>query len=323
MKDEILNLLKQSNGYLSGEYLSNLFGVSRAAVWKSIKQLEKEGYVIFSKSKVGYQLVDIPDRLYPCELKPYLFSSILGNEIYYFDELDSTNSYAKNLPDNFIKEGIVVLTEYQSKGRGRFNRHWVSPKYKGLYFSFILKPNISFDNIGHLTILFALAVCKTLEDHTKKTFEIKWPNDILYQGKKVCGILTEVNGEIDAIRHVIVGVGINVNSDIGDFDEDIRHKATSLKIITESKVDRILLLSEIINNADEYYASYSEDVDFMTILSEYKSKLSILNKEIHISIGSNLIKGTAIDIAHNGALKIKLRDGNMREFISGEVSIIQ
>lgn len=322
MKDKIIDILKNEKDYISGENISNRLGVTRAAVWKSIKRLEKDGYIIESKNKLGYRLNEMPDRLYPRELSPYLNTNIIGKQIVYFDEINSTNIYLKNyIKESDMHEGSIIVAETQTQGKGRLGRTWISPKYKGLYFSMLIMPNISLDNIGHITILFALAICKGIEEYTGEKFEIKWPNDILYKGKKVCGILTEISGEIDAIPHVIVGIGINVNSDIKDFDIDLMDMITSLKIILNKQLNRIELMACILNKMDEYYMKYINDNDFKSILKEYKNRLKILNKEVIIYMGKNKINGIATDIMNNGALQIRLPDGETKEYISGEISL--
>lgn len=321
MKNKILKILKENNNFISGEYLSELFGVTRAAIWKSIKQLENEGYVIESRTKIGYKLISLPDRLYSSEIKELIpKSNTIGNNIIYFEELDSTNNYAKNLPISEINEGNVVVTEYQNKGRGRLNRVWVSPKYKDIKFSLILKPNISFQNIGHLTILFALAVCEAIEKYMGMTFEIKWPNDILFGGKKICGILTEISGEIDNIQFVVVGTGINVNTTQDDFNEELKDKITSLKIIAGKNINRVALFAQVLNSIEKYYMNYNFD-NFNEILMEYKNKLTIMNQDIDINLGNDTLVGYVLDIMPNGSLKVRLKSGEIREFISGEVSI--
>lgn len=323
MKEDILNYLKENKEeYLSGEYLSGVFGVTRAAIWKVIKQLEKEGYVIESKTKLGYRLAASPDLLNAYEIKSNLQTKRLGKNIHYFEEINSTNDYAKEVARKSFDDGDIVLAESQIGGRGRFARLWVSPPRKGIYMSILLKPQMTFENITQLTLFTALAVCEALEEYLKMDFEIKWPNDILLNHKKVCGILTEISGEVEKINHVIVGIGINVNVEEDDLDDLLKQTATSLRIETGLIQNRVLIVQKILTIFDKYYDDYLSGASFEDILIKYKGKLKIINQTIDIKIHHNEpVTGTVLDICDNGALKVRLSDGKVREFLSGEVSL--
>lgn len=322
MKDLVLKYLKENTEtFLSGEYLSNVFGVSRAAIWKVVKQLEGEGYGIESKTKLGYKLVSSPDVLNSFEVKSGLNTKRLARNVHYFKEIDSTNEYAKTLAKKSFQDGDMVISEMQSQGRGRFNREWVSRTGKGIYMSILLKPEVSYERITQLTIFVSLAICEALEDYLNTEFEIKWPNDILLNGKKICGILTEISGEVDKINYVIVGVGININLQKDDFSDNLQSKASSLRIETGSELDRKEVLQKVLTLLDKYYDDYLKGVEMPLILQKYKSKLNLMKKEVEIKVhNTKPVKGQVVDIGNNGALIVKMKDGIVKEFLSGEVS---
>lgn len=323
MKEKILKLLKEnSTQYLSGEYLSTVFNVSRTAIWKAIKQLQEEGYIIESKTRLGYRLVESPDNLYPYEIQDGLETKRIGKNIHYFEQIDSTNDYAKIVAQKPFEDGDIIIAESQSKGRGRFSREWLSSMKKGAYLSILLKPDISFEKITRLTIITALAICSVLEDHTQKKVEIKWPNDILINGKKICGILTEISGEVDKINYVIVGIGVNINLDIEDFDESLVRKASSLKIETSKTQNRKGIVQKILNAFDQYYDDFLNDKNYEKIMNEYRNKSCLIGKKVEVRIYNNdSIYAKVLNIEKNGALKVELENGEIRDFLSGEVTL--
>nr|WP_281350055.1 biotin--[acetyl-CoA-carboxylase] ligase [Alkalibaculum sporogenes] len=267
-------------------------------------------------------MISLPDTLHPYEIKSSLDTKRIGKTIHYFEEISSTNDYAKKLAQNAFEDGEVIIAGTQKSGRGRFSREWISPPNKGIYISLLLKPQISFENITQLTLFTALAICNALEEYVGINLEIKWPNDILLNSKKICGILTEISGEVDKINHVIIGFGINVNFDKVDFDDTLKNKATSLKIETSKTQDRKKIIQHILTVFDKYYEDYLNGENFENILKQYKSKMTIIEKNIVISIHNNTpASGTVIDITNSGALKIKMSDGSVKEFLSGEISL--
>jgi len=227
-KDQLLLYLKERKGdWVSGEALSNKIAVSRSAVWKHICKLREEGYVIESSPKKGYLLRKAPDLLFPNEIREGLDTKVFGKrDIVYFTETDSTNTRAKDLAARGAPEGTLVISERQTKGRGRKGRSWFSPSQGGIYTSLILRPSISPSEAPKITLLSAVVVAETLRSLTGLSAIIKWPNDILINGKKIAGILTEMSTEMDAIDYIVVGLGLNVNTP--DFPDDIREKATSI-----------------------------------------------------------------------------------------------
>ncbi|MBF0253436.1 MAG: biotin--[acetyl-CoA-carboxylase] ligase, partial [Candidatus Omnitrophica bacterium] len=236
IKVEILKRLLASREYISGENLSRGLSVSRAYVWKTIKELETDGFVIEGVSNKGYKLLRCPDKLYGYYIAAKLVTSFIGMEtIEYHQELDSTNNRAYRMAEEGANQGLLVISEYQTKGKGRAGREWMSPSGVGLYFSLVLKPQLHIEKIPSVTLVAALSIVETIKDELGLEFQIKWPNDILFRGKKICGILSEIKAEPDKIDFIVLGIGININT----AKKDLPEKADSLKEILGNNVDRV------------------------------------------------------------------------------------
>ena len=223
MKSEILRLLKESNDYISGQQLCDRFHVSRTAVWKAIEQLKKEGYEIEAVRNRGYRLLDSPDIMSETEIKSLMETEWAGKEVLYFDEIDSTNNRAKELGEKDGTHGTLLVADRQVAGKGRRGRVWESPKGISIYMTILLRPQLIPTKAPMLTLVMAQSVAEGIRDVTGMEVGIKWPNDIVMNKKKVCGILTEMSTEIDYINYVVIGVGINVNQK--SFDEELKDKA--------------------------------------------------------------------------------------------------
>lgn len=236
MKEKILRLLRENDDYISGQVICESLGVSRTAVWKVIKQLKNEGYAIDSVSNKGYKLTESPDVMSEAEISSRLDTEFLGKKLYYFETIDSTNEYLKHLPEEETVHGTVCVGDHQSAGKGRLGRTWISPRGSSIYISYLLKPDIEPAKASMLTIVAALSVAKAINIVTGLDTSIKWPNDIVVNSKKVCGILTEMTADMDRIERVIIGIGINVNME--SFDDSIKDMATSLRIESGMVVKR-------------------------------------------------------------------------------------
>ena len=224
---------------VSGAELARHLEVSRAAVWARIQELRSLGYEIEASPHHGYRLLTVPDLLHADDLLARLgHTKIVGRDIRVFQETTSTNDVVEKLARDEVKEGIVVFAESQSKGRGRLGRKWVSPARKGLWFSVLLRPDLRPQAATQLTILSAVALRRAIEAETGLRAEIKWPNDILVNGRKAAGILTELRAELDRVQHLILGIGIDVNLNAGDFPSELRNHATSLKVELGKQVSR-------------------------------------------------------------------------------------
>ncbi len=318
MKDKILDLLKQNQSYVSGEQISNKIGVTRAAIWKGIKKLQEEGYIIESKTKIGYKLIEEPDVVTTSVLKPLLKNNKLVQEIYYKDELDSTNEFAKSLAREGALEGTIVIADTQTSGKGRLGRTWVSPPKTGIWLSLILRPEIKPQHAGQLTLLSGLCMCEAIHNITGMNSYIKWPNDVVVNGKKVCGILTEMNAEIERVNHVVLGIGVNVNQN--EFNEDLPY-ATSLSIEGQTNYKRSIIVKEFIDIFEKAYEAYKVSESLAEFLPRYENKCITLGKEVKIIEGGREIIAQAINVEENGNLIVMLSDGSKKQIYAGEVSV--
>lgn len=319
MANDILKYLKEKE-YVSGEVIAQKLGISRVAVWKQIQKLKDMEYKITSDQNLGYCLVSRPDLLLPQEIQRGLSTNYIGKEIYYFPELKSTNIIAKEKAlhrAEGIDEGTLIIAERQSAGKGRLGREWFSPA-GGIWLSIILYPQLSPSYISRITLMTAVAVVKAIKVCTRIESQIKWPNDILIDEKKVCGILTEMSAELDMINWVVVGIGINVNIDIRDFPKDIQENTISLKEISGKKISRVKLVQTFLQEFEKYYESLKRR-EFSSILKEWKLYSHTLGKKIRVDIGEKIITGEVIDINESGALILKKEDGELVEIISGTI----
>lgn len=322
MKNKILEELKANNGQaVSGEEISRKLGISRTAVWKHISKLRSEGYSIESQTNSGYKLVGSPDVLSFSELEPILHTRFVGRNVIYLDTVDSTNTYAKRAAEGSFKEGTVVIADEQTAGRGRLGRNWVSTKGKGIWMSLMLKPDILPADAPKLTIVAAYAVARALENCCRLEAKIKWPNDIVAGGKKLCGILTEMSAEADDINYVIIGIGINANLELDDFGPEVSGIATSVRIESGRTISRKALVASVLDEFEKAYGIFSRDGSIGFLLDEYKEKSAVLGKDIRVISKKEEIIGLAVDISMEGHLVVRLADGTSREIMSGEVSV--
>ncbi|MFZ5967925.1 MAG: biotin--[acetyl-CoA-carboxylase] ligase [Bacillota bacterium] len=322
MKKKILEALKQGkDSYISGEELSDHIGVTRTAVWKHIKQLKEEGYEIESSSRKGYRLVSEPDSLDAKALQIELNTTVIGREIYHFESIDSTNNKAKLLASEGAAEGTVVIAEEQTLGRGRLGRHWVSPKSTGIWMSIILRPNIEPTDAAKITLLTAAAVALAM----KKTLEcqpgIKWPNDIILEKRKICGILTEMSSELNSVNYLVVGIGINANMDAETFPEDIRKVATSISSCLGKEISRRELVKSIFEEFEILYLEYTRTRSMKEIVEICKAYSVTLDNRVRIISRNQEIQAYAEDLTEDGELVIRKDNGERETIISGEVSV--
>ncbi|HCO18584.1 MAG TPA: biotin--[acetyl-CoA-carboxylase] ligase, partial [Tissierellales bacterium] len=251
MKHKIIDRLHEEEGFISGEKLSEEFGLSRTAIWKHVNALREDGYEIESVTRRGYRLISSPDIINYDEIKGELTASVIGKKLIYFQSIGSTNDKAKELAAK-AEEGTVIVAEEQTSGKGRLGRSWSSPGRKGIYASIILKPDMEPFNAAKLTLLGAASVALALEDCGIES-QIKWPNDIIIGGKKVAGILTEMSCELGIVNYIILGIGINVNQSVEELPPELVDKATSLRIAEGKAIKRKYLLAQVLNRLDELY----------------------------------------------------------------------
>jgi len=319
MTGDILKYLREKE-YVSGEVLARKLKISRVAVWKQIQRLKDMGYKIISDQNLGYCLISHPDLLIPQEVQRGLSTNYIGEKIYYFPELESTNIAAKEKAlhrAEGMSEGTLIIAERQSAGKGRLGRKWFSPA-GGIWLSIILYPQLSPSYISRITLMTAVATVKALENYTLIKPKIKWPNDILINEKKVSGILTEISAELDIINWLVVGIGINVNIDHREFPEDIQENTISLKEALGKEVLRVKLAQTFLQEFEKYYDKLKRK-EFPSILREWKLYSHTLGKKIRVDMGERIITGEAIDINEEGALILKKEDGELIKIISGTI----
>ncbi|NLW08107.1 MAG: biotin--[acetyl-CoA-carboxylase] ligase [Clostridia bacterium] len=320
-KQQILELLRNNRGqYVSGEELSRRLAVSRAAVWKHIRALRQEGYQIEALTRRGYCLKSTPDCFYPEEVTAGLVTSWLGRNLYCFDEVGSTNQVAKELADGGAPEGTVVIAESQSSGRGRRGRSWLSTPYKGIWFSLILRPRVAPARACQLTLLAAVATAVAVRELTGLPPGIKWPNDLLAGGRKLCGILTEIKAEIDLIEYVVLGIGLNVNLEASDFGPELKSVATSLYLELGRKQERLPLFQKIMAELETWYECWQEK-GFAPVRRAWKEANITLGCPVQVNSWQEVFQGLAVDIDAEGALLVRGAGGEIRRFNSGEVTL--
>jgi BirA family biotin operon repressor/biotin-[acetyl-CoA-carboxylase] ligase len=317
IKEQILEALHKKKGrYISGGELGAQLNVSRTAVWKHIQALREERYVIESSAKSGYRLLSTPDLLLPYEVKRGLQTTQLGQEIHYFKETGSTNDIAKELASEDAQEGTIVIAETQKSGRGRLGREWISPK-GGVWLSVILRPQINPEHAPKIAIIAGLAVVKTLTGLYNIECKLKWPNDVLIKEKKVCGILTEIDAEMDKINYIVVGIGINANVDLNSFPVEIKKGATTLKNELKREVSRVRLVQRLLEELESNYTLFNEK-GFSQLREEWKKFAGTLGRRVRIITQDKIIEGEAVDIDGDGALLVRLDDGSVEKVISGD-----
>lgn len=320
MQDEILNKLKSAEGFLSGEQLGEALGVSRAAIWKGIKKLREQGYIIEAQNNRGYRLLEGTIPYNQAEIAQALQTKKLGRPVFFYETTDSTNLCIRRLAQEGKPEGTLAVAQAQTVGRGRMGRPWASPVGKDIFMSLLLRPPIEPKDAPILTLLAGLAVCRAIRKQLGLMAVIKWPNDLLLNGKKICGILTEMDGEMDCVRSIVVGIGINVNT--MEFPPELLDVATSLRKEANASEDipRIPLLAQVLLELEEIYERFQQEWDFLPFLPEYKTLCHTLDKDVRV-LGRNPFSGRAAGITPQGELVVCNEHGEEVVVYSGEVSI--
>ncbi len=305
--------------YISGSALAEKLGVSRNAVWKAVKALESEGYIIESVTAKGYRLSKESNHLSEHLISSKLTASVLGKRIIVLDEVDSTNNYAKELTAKDKSNGTVIVADHQTAGKGRMGRSFVSPPGKGLYMSVILRPEFSLHIAPLITSAVAVAVAEAIESVCDTDIQIKWVNDLYLNGKKICGILTEgsMDMEMRAMDIAVIGIGINVRSVEGCFDEELSKRASSIEDETGFVLDRNALCAAVINHID----TYLNKIENRSYLREYRRRELLTGNEITANIGNETITGKAVGIDRNANLMVELENGIVRSLSSGEANL--
>lgn len=321
-KSDILALLRDSREYVSGQQLCDQFGVSRTAVWKAINQLKEEGYQIEAVSHKGYRLLECPDVLSRSEILSRLKTKWAGQQFFYLAETGSTNIDAKRYAEEGEPHGTTVVAEKQNAGRGRRGKYWESPPGSAIYMTIMLKPDFAPDKASMLTLVMALSVAEAITEATGLKAGIKWPNDVVVNKKKVCGILTELNVEMDFIQYVVIGVGINVNNATPEeFPEEIRETATSLRIESGNRFARAELLERVLERFEQNYDTFVTTLDLRLLIEAYSQYLLNLDKEVNVLDPKGSFTGIARGISTTGELLVETDNGEMKTVYAGEVSV--
>jgi BirA family transcriptional regulator, biotin operon repressor / biotin---[acetyl-CoA-carboxylase] ligase len=318
---KILLALRETSEGVSGTELAERLGVSRAAVWSHIEELRRLGYGIVAGPHSGYRITGEPDALLTDDLLARLGKSrIIGRDIHVFEQTTSTNDVVEKLARDGVREGVVVFAESQTRGRGRLGRKWISPARRGLWFSILLRPNLRPQETTQLTVASATALRRAVFSQTRLPVEIKWPNDILIGGKKTAGILTEMSAELDRVRHVILGIGIDVNQEAHEFPPELRKTATSLKIENGESLSRAALATAVLRELDLEYSRICAG-RFSDIAAEWMEHCATIGKDVAVQIGDRKIRGRAESLDDDGALILRTEHGRLQRITGGDVTI--
>ena len=319
---QILNALRgAADGAVSGAELSQKLHVSRAAIWARIEDLRSLGYDIEASPHRGYRLLSAPDVLHADDLISRLVKTkVIGRDIRVFEETTSTNDVIEKLARDGVKEGVVVFAEAQTQGRGRLGRKWMSPPKCGLWFSVLLRPDLRLQEATRLTVASATALRRAIESQTGLKPEIKWPNDILVHGRKVAGILTELSAELDRVKYVILGIGVDVNLSQSDFPPELRKLATSLAAESGKVISRPELAVAILRELDRDYARIASG-QFTAVADEWEEHGTTIGREIMIRTGDRRIRGRAESLGEDGALLLRTEHGHLERIVGGDVTI--
>jgi BirA family biotin operon repressor/biotin-[acetyl-CoA-carboxylase] ligase len=326
MKETILRLLREAgDSFVSGQLLCETVGVSRQAVWKAISKLKESGYDIESVPNRGYRLKSVPDTLFAPDIESRFAPNCYCRRVECHLRIDSTNTRAKQLAELGEPEGVLVVAEEQTAGKGRRGRSWTSPGGVGIFMSLLLRPPLEPRQASSITLVAALAVARGIEQTCGVMAQIKWPNDIVIHDKKICGILTETSSEPDYIHYVVVGIGINANTP--EFPPEFSDHASSIYLETGHLVDRQALIAAVMDAFTEYYGRYLQTGDLSLLREEYDRLL--INRDRQVRIFHGLAEevsmeetqvGTARGIDAQGALLVETEDG-IQKVVSGEVSV--
>ncbi|SIS96740.1 biotin--[acetyl-CoA-carboxylase] ligase [Alicyclobacillus vulcanalis] len=318
VRDRLIEAFSEADGPLSGEELSQRLGLSRTAIWKHIKALEHVGFVFEASPRVGYRVVRVPDELMAPLVQPHLPADcLLGSPILWAESRASTNDTALELAEKGLPHGAVVTAGEQTGGRGRRDRAWASPR-GGMWFTVLVRNPCALRHAPDLTLLAALAVCRSLRSQGVPAW-IKWPNDILLNGKKVCGILAQIRAEGEMVDHAVIGIGLNANFPIDELPEDIRHRATTVLHETGSPLDRPRTLAQILTEMDRLYRDLRDGRGFEAVYAEWTSLCATLGQAVEVAVGEERVRGIARAIQPDGSLVLETAPGVTRIVVSGEV----
>lgn len=320
--ERILSLLQgQMDSFLSGAEISRALDISRSAVWKQIKTLRGLGYDISAEPSKGYRLESSPDALLPAEIRQGLETGVIGTRIICLQETVSTNSVAFKLAEEGAQEGTTVVADSQTGGKGRLGRVWASPPGVNLYCSVILRPPVQPMAAPQLTFLSVVALARAIEQLTTLSPRIKWPNDILIEGRKVAGLLNEMSAETDKINFVVLGIGVNLNMTADQFPPDLRHPATSLFLESGVMVRRTDFVRCLLRELDAVYGTFLRE-GYGPVRSEWLQRSRLAGELVTVSNNGSVTAGRVRGIDEYGALLLELEDGSILQVLAGDVRLV-
>jgi BirA family biotin operon repressor/biotin-[acetyl-CoA-carboxylase] ligase len=316
---QILGWLRAAGGALSGEELARRLGCSRNAVWKRIASLRRQGYEIEGRHAGGYALAASPDRLGPAELAPHLSGT--WRDVRWYAELDSTQSVARELARAGAAAGTTVIAERQTAGRGRLGRQWHSPGGLNLYTSIVLRPDLAPSSVPQVALVVGAAVAAAVAEETALRPAIKWPNDVLLDGRKVAGILTEMESEVDRVHWVIAGVGVNLNTPGSRFPPELRAKASSLMLASGRRIDRAAFTGRLLAALEARYGRFLQEGFGASVRAEWESYSCLTGTEVQVATPEGEQRGRVLGLDHDGALRLEAADRSIVRIVAGEVTV--
>ncbi|MFC4404372.1 biotin--[acetyl-CoA-carboxylase] ligase [Gracilibacillus xinjiangensis] len=318
-RDQLIDILANSqNGFISGQELSRNLQISRTAVWKHINELKKDGYQFEAVPKRGYRLLSRPSAVNESTIKWDLQTEWLGQSLVFKDEVDSTQNIAHQLAREGAVNGTTIIANKQLHGRGRLNREWVSHHDDGIWMSMILRPEMAPCHASQMTLFTATSVVDTLAKFANIPVKIKWPNDLFINDKKFCGILTEMQAELDHIEYMVIGIGINVNQESMSFPEEIRQKSTSLAIETQEKWDRRVLIQQLLVDFETTYREFLTQ-GFSYVKDKWTNNAYKLGEKVLVNMPKKSFEATIEGITDDGALLVRTIDNNIEKIYSAEI----
>ncbi|MGM8211597.1 biotin--[acetyl-CoA-carboxylase] ligase [Virgibacillus sp. W0430] len=319
-RNKLIQLLaERKDEFTSGQVLSEKLQISRSAIWKHMRELKKDGYTIEGVSNKGYRIIDYPSKLSENTIQWGLNTNWLGKKIIHKKSTPSTQRLAHQAALELAEHGTVLIADEQTEGKGRMDRSWHSSRNKGIWMSLILRPHILPYLAPQLTLLAATVIADVIYKHTLIKPQIKWPNDILIDQKKLAGILTEMQAEQDKVQYIVLGIGMNINQTIDDLPNDIKDKATSLQIETNKKWDLQQLIQKILETFEKKYEEYIIN-GFPNVKTEWEDYGFRINESIQITTMQSTWFGTFVGIAEDGALLAKRKDGKIERLYSAEIA---
>lgn len=323
MKDEILARFLNANGEpISGQALADEFQVSRTAIWKHMQTLKEEGYEFETIKKRGYKLLSVPDKVDMGQLQQFLTTERYGRQMHYYDTVESTQLVAHELVRSGAPDGTVVIAEHQSAGRGRMMREWESSEGKGIWMTVIIRPNVAPHQAPQFTLVTAVAIVQAMKAcFNNFTPEIKWPNDILINGKKTTGILTEMVAEADRIQALLIGIGINVNQQPEDFPDELQNIATSIAIEEGEQIERVHFVANVLDFLEHYSDHYVKN-GFGMIKTLWEQSSGTIGKQVKATTLREVVEGEAISITESGVLEIRQANGEVKSVYSADIELL-